>query len=200
MIKIDENLFYLQASNNPLSADVVIFESKKNVWVFDVGANDTISRFLKDYQKPVNVVLSHFHPDHIRNLHQVNTTRILQGKNTFRYTKIGEIVEKDLYWEEDGILFHVFPIPSSHAKGSLALEINETYCFLQDATYPAVKNGKAAYNTGVLLDEIRVLERIKAEYFAISHQDPFLKRKEEVIIILQEIYACRKPGEAFIYL
>ena len=93
---------------------------------------------------------------------------------------------------------HIFPLPSSHAKGSLALEINEKYCFLGDGVYAMQKGEKRLYNAGILKEEIEILKNIKAQHFMLSHRNPFDNSKDSVIRLLDGIYAKRKSGEPYI--
>ncbi len=197
-VKITENISYIKASENPLSADVGIVEGENFVWLFDVGANDFAHTEVNAINKPKNAVLSHFHPDHIGNLDKTKLNEIYQCANTFGYTKRGICVTEDVYIE-DGITLHLFPIPSSHAKGSLGLEVGE-YAFLGDAAYSTMKKGKVCYNSSVLKEEIDLLKKLKAKYFLISHDEKFVKTKEEVISELSEIYSKRDPKESYIFL
>ena len=60
------------------------------------------------------------------------------------------------------------------------------------------KNGQALYNANLLADQLRVLHSLKAEYFLLSHDDPFVHRKEEVIAELEAIYAKRQAQSMYI--
>ena len=117
---------------------------------------------------------------------------------TYKYTKTGEILENDLYFCDGNMNLHIFPLPSSHAKGSLALEINEKYCFLGDGVYAMQKGEKRLYNAGILKEEIEILKNIKAQHFMLSHRNPFDNSKDSVIRLLDGIYAKRKSGEPYI--
>ncbi len=110
---------------------------------------------------------------------------------------IVHIVEREIYIE-DGVKLHIFPLPACHAKGSLGLEVNDTYAFLGDATYATMKDGKAVYNAGILLEEIKALEGLRAEYFLISHEENFLQKKDVVIRQLKEIYSKRVKNSPYI--
>ncbi|MBQ5357539.1 MAG: hypothetical protein IIU57_04860, partial [Oscillospiraceae bacterium] len=90
-----------------------------------------------------------------------------------------------------------FPLPSSHAKGSLGMEIGD-YAFLGDATYSTMKQGKVCYNASVLKEEIAVLENLSAKFFLISHDEKFIRPKEKIIEELEEIYKKRDPKESYI--
>ena len=88
--RLDDNISYIQPTVNPLSANVVIINSKDAVWLYDVGNHpdipDVLECFIRteccDYSgdsvlqgtkagKKVNIVLSHFHQDHIGNITQL---------------------------------------------------------------------------------------------------------------------------------
>ena len=198
IIKITDRISYIKATEKPLSADVGIIEGNEFCWIFDVGADESVPISLNKIQKPKNAVISHFHPDHMSNLEHVDLNEIFLGANTFKYAKTGKIIDKGVFID-DGITIHIFPIPSSHAKGSLGMEIGD-YAFLGDATYSTTKQGKACYNASVLKEEIAVLEKLSAKFFLISHDEKFLRPKEEIISELLEIYSKRDPKESYIWI
>lgn len=132
VIELGKNISYIEPTQNPLSANVVMIEGKNNLWLYDVGNNPCVPQIISAFNtsnKKINVILSHFHADHIGNLDKISYSNVYQGRLTYKYTKTGEILENDLYFRDGNMNLHIFPLPSSHAKGSLALEINEKYCF-----------------------------------------------------------------------
>ena len=198
IIKITDRISYIKATEKPLSADVGIIEGDEFCWIFDVGADESVPISLNKIQKPKNAVISHFHPDHMSNLEHVDLNEVFLGANTFKYAKMGGIVDKDVFID-DGIEIHIFPLPSSHAKGSLGMEIGD-YAFLGDAACSTTKQGKTCYNASVLKEEIAVLEKLSAKFFLISHDEKFLRPKEEIISELLEIYSKRDPKESYIWI
>lgn len=198
IFKIANRLSYIKATENPLSADVGIFEGDEFCWIFDVGADESVPTSLSEIEKPKNAVISHFHPDHMGNLEHVGFREVFLGANTFKYAKRGTVVNEDIFID-DGEKIHVFPLPSSHAKGSLGMEIGE-FAFLGDATYATMKQGRVCYNASVLKEEIAVLKNLSAKFFLISHDEKFIRPKEEVIGELEEIYSKRGPKESFIWI
>lgn len=138
-----DQITYLTPTEIPLSSNVVLIEGSHTLWVYDVGSHPVIPEILwqkaAQIGKEIRVILSHFHPDHIANLPQIPCAEIYQGKNTFRYTQKGTIVEKAIFIDDGSMQLQLFPVPSSHAKGSLALEVNHTWCFLGDAVYATQK-------------------------------------------------------------
>jgi hypothetical protein len=61
-----------------------------------------------------------------------------------------------------------------------------------------MKQGKTCYNAPVLKEEIAVLEKLSAKFFLISHDERFVRPKEEIISELLEIYSKRDPKESYI--
>ena len=199
-IAIDGRLSYWKASQEPLSADIGVLEGDRYTWIFDVGNSPEAAGCIRSLPGPKRVVLSHFHQDHIGNWREVEFESLYQGAYTFRYTDAGEIVQGSLTLE-DGALIRLFELPSSHAKGCVGMEVDEKYAFLGDATYCTAKytQGRLAYNANLLADELKVLRALKAEYFLLSHNDAFIRRKEDVLAELEEIYARRDPQSAYIF-
>lgn len=203
ILTINNKISYLKASKDPLSADVGIIQGDERTWFFDVGSNEEAYQLIMNESKKIGIVISHFHPDHMGNLAEILSTdrnpSLYVGDNTFKYCKQGEIVTTDIFIE-DGCKLHIFPLPSSHAKGSLGLEIDEKYAFLGDGTYATKKGGKVVYNVQHLKEEIRVLSSLKATYFILSHREPIIQEKDQVLKQLNRIYDMRKKSEAYIYL
>lgn len=205
--KISPKISYLPASEPPLSADVGVISANNTVWIYDVGSNDEAASLIngiKGKNKEIRIVISHFHADHIANisrLYLLSCDKIYCGG--FTRKKLGGIenteiivVDKDLYFDE-GV--HLFPVPSSHAKGCVGLE-TDGYAFLGDSTYCEVKNGKVAYNAGQLQGLIKTLKALDADKVLLSHNEPFVCGKEEKISELEKIYSLRKKEEPYIYL
>ena len=200
-IFIDGRLSYWKAMEEPLSADIGVLAGDKYTWIFDVGNRPEAVDCLRSLPGPKRVVLSHFHQDHIGCWREVEFETLYQGAHTFRYTGVGEIVRGSLTLE-DGVQIRLFEIPSSHAKGCIGMEVDEKYAFLGDATYCTAKNtqGRLAYNANLLADEIKILREVRATYFLLSHDSAFIRKKEDVLAELEEIYARRDPQSAYIFL
>ncbi len=197
-VKINERISYIPPTENPLSANIGIVRGEKSVWLFDLGCSNEAAEAINSIDMPKNAVVSHFHPDHMGNLDKLDLNEIYLGANTFKYAKCGTVIDKDVFIT-DGIALHIFSLPSSHAKGSVGLEAGE-YAFLGDATYTTRKQGKACYNASVLKEEITVLKKLSAKFFLLSHDEKFIRTKEEVIAGLEEIYSRRDPKESYIWI
>ena len=214
---IAEYISYLPAGSQPLSADVGIIEGKEFLYLFDVGADETVAEFLNTLPKEKKLILSHFHPDHIGNIGRIAYQEVYAGANTARYLEnyFGapdteeqraaegmqnrklQVVSAPLVIS-DGVTLTVFPIPSGHAKGSLALGVNGEYLFLGDATYCTRKQGRVFYNAQLLKEQIDSLKAGKADRLLLSHAEPFVKEKAEVLAELEEVYGRRRKNEPYI--
>ena len=84
-IKITEQISYIKASDNPLSADVILVEGQKYLYVFDVGNNEQVAEYINSLPKKKRVVLSHFHTDHMGNIGRVAWETVFFGANTEKY-------------------------------------------------------------------------------------------------------------------
>lgn len=196
-IRIDDRISYWKATKEPLSSDIGVIEGDEYTWIFDVGFSEEAVACVQSIQGPKNIVLSHFHSDHTANWSRVTFQNLYQGKHTLKYTHCGEVVSGDL-WIKDGIELHLFELPTSHAKGSIGLEINGKYAFLGDAAYCAMKNGKQVYNANRLAEEIKVLRGLKAEYVLLSHRERFMCKKKVLLVQLETIYAKRDAHNGWV--
>ena len=194
--KITDRISYFPAAETPLSADVGVIRCVDALWIFDVGSTEEIAEIVNKMPGQKNVVLSHFHPDHAGNTGRVAWTHLYAGAFTCRRLDMGTTVSDHLYFE-NGI--HIFPLPSSHSKGCVGLEYDD-YAFLGDATYSMKKDGKTAYNVGLLKQLIAVLKSLHANRFLLSHSEPFAQPKSEVVTQLEEIYALRSRHDPYIFL
>ena len=131
VIELEKNISYIEPTQNPLSANVVLIEGEKNLWLYDVGNNPCVPQIISAFNtsnKKINVILSHFHADHIGNLDKINYSNVYQGRLTYKYTKTGEILENDLYFRDGNMNLHIFPLPSSHATVSYTHLTLPTIC------------------------------------------------------------------------
>jgi len=201
-VRITERIACITPTTEPLSANVAVIEGKETIWLYDVGNHGNIPAIITDLKvhtgKNIAVILSHFHPDHIGNLDKIAYEKLYVGKNTYRYTHCGEIVDRELLIEDGNIRLRIFPMPSAHAKGSLALEVNEHICFMGDALYPAYKNGQSFYNVGILQEQIGLLQNLPAQDLMLSHKKILLQKKQGVIAWMKSIYAKRIEKDPWI--
>lgn len=192
LIEITPEIKYLPSVEAPLSSDVVFIkpQGSDTTWIFDTGTCSEAAQLINAVEGPKNIVISHFHPDHILNLLKVKYDKLYVTKYTKKYTRAGEVVEDELNFP-DGI--KLYPIPSSHSKGCLALEYKD-FAFLGDATYVRFRVNAREYNVQLLEQMIKKLEEIQAPHFCLSHDKTFVQPKESVLRIYRKILARRKAG------
>ena len=188
-ISINDQISYIEASDDPLSADIGIIRTAGGVWLYDVGNGaENVAWLTEEYR----IVLSHFHADHTGNIDRLRAEHIYGSGETCRHNRRGTVISEDTCFGE----IHLFPLPSSHARGCLGLEVGERYAFVGDALYSRVRDGFYVYNAQLLREEIAVLGALKAPYLLVSHYKGMLRRKEEVLEELNAIYASRDKNTA----
>ena len=84
-MKINDKIFYIKASEEPLSADVIFVEGQEYLYVFDVGNNEEVAEYINAIPKKKRVILSHFHPDHMGNIGRVKFDTVFFGVTTEKY-------------------------------------------------------------------------------------------------------------------
>ena len=156
-----------------------------------------------------NIVISHFHRDHL-----LNVVRHCNGEVSLDFDAVflgshaskvvGEVAgrEKNVVTSpisfDDGVKIQILPMPNSHAKGSLALVVDD-YVFLGDATYPMVGHGTPdVYNVQILGEQIALLKSLAATRFCLSHKRGLVRDKDSVIQFLESVYARRQKNENYI--
>ncbi len=192
MKRISERIGYIEATNDPLSADIGFIDSESGRWLYDVG-NDEHS--IRSLSGQYHVVLSHFHRDHVGNLDKIQVKKLYVSPFTYEHVGRGIVVENDLYIDD----LHIFPLPSSHTKGCLGLEVAQRYAFIGDASYSKANAEYYIYNAQLLKEEIEVLKRLRAETLLVSHRKGLAMPKAAVIEELERIYAGRDKYSAEIY-
>ncbi len=191
-----ENIKYLPASEDPLSADVVLIETPEFTCVYDVGSSEEARSVIESITKKKIVVLSHFHADHTANLSRITFDELYAGKETIRYTKAGVTVNQEVKLSD----LRIMPIPSVHAKGSILLCCGQEFAFCGDACYSAAKKKRPFYNVQLLKAQIDLLCGLEVKYLALSHKEGLICPKEEVLCELKKIYAARKKDSSEIWI
>lgn len=185
--QISDKISYIPATEDPLSADIGIIREGGQTWLYDVGdgaaAIDGLTGIFQ-------VVLSHFHQDHTGNLQKLHIQNLYVSGETQRHTGIGTVVNGDLYF---GAL-HLFPLPSSHCKGCLGLEVEGRYAFVGDALYCKTKNGAYTFSVQLVHDLLAVLKKLTAPDLLVSHFPGMIRPRAEVIAEFETLYAMRQPG------
>lgn len=192
-IRITDKISYIAASEAPLSADIGIIRTGGKTWLYDVGNGE---KPISGLNGRFHVVLSHFHLDHAGNLSRMEADALYLSKWTCDHLP-REAVSGNIHFVKESTTIgslRIFPLPSSHAKGCLGMEIDETYAFVGDTLYSRTKNGRCFYNTQLLQDEIKVLKALRCPYLLVSHFPGLIRRREEAIAELEAIYARKTPN------
>ena len=156
-----------------------------------------------------NIVISHFHRDHL-----LNVVRHCNGEVSLDFDTlyvgshaskvVGEMSGREKITVtsplsfDDGVHIEILPIPNSHAKGALALIVDD-FVFLGDATYPMVGHGEPdVYNVQILEQQIKLLKSLNASRFCLSHKRGLVRDKSSVIQFLESVLARRQKNENYI--
>ena len=192
ILNLSDGVRYVKKCDDPLSAEAFIIDADGITIIFDVGASDEAFREIGALEGEKIAVLSHFHADHSENLKRLNFDRLFVGG--FAHKKFGgEAVTEDIYLSGA----HIFPLPSSHAKGCLGLECRGL-AFLGDGAYAGKIPGGHGYNAGGLQETIKTLEGLQAENFVLSHSEPLIRPAKDVIGELRQVLTMRGKGENYI--
>lgn len=218
MKTITDRISFLPSSEDPLSADVYVIRGDERSYVVDVGSCDAAYNLISSLGKRT-IVITHFHDDHMKNLKRLDVSdnellltvqdrKVLatkaycdvsidaaedeNGSNGSTGLKLGTIVEKTVEIR-DGVKLVICPIPSSHAKGSLGVIVDDEYLFLGDGFYGSAKG----YNVSLLSDEIRTLKGLSFTKVIMSHDEKIYSR-DEVISELEGFYAKRTKDSPYI--
>ena len=199
MKTITDRISFLPSSEDPLSADVYVIRGDEQSYVVDVGSCDEAYELINGLGKRT-IIITHFHDDHMKNLQRLDvsdqelflTAQDRQALGAYAPSKQGTIVESQVEIN-DGIKLIIAPIPSSHAKGSLGVIVDDEYLLIGDAFYCSAKG----YNVSLLSDEIRALKALSFTKVIMSHDEKIYSR-DEVISQLEEIYGRRQKDNPYI--
>ena len=202
--EINDRISFLPSSEDPLSADVYIIRGNKRTYVVDVGSSDEAWEYLSSLGKKA-VVITHFHDDHMKNLRRLvvadedlfisaQSRKVLAtGAYTAEMPRKSGIIVTDKVEISDGVRLVIVPMPSSHAKGSLAVSVDEEYLFLGDGFYCSSKG----YNVSLLSEQIKALKDLSFTRVIMSHDEKVYSR-DEVISELEAIYGKRTKESPYI--
>ena len=195
LIKINDRIRYFPAGEDPLSSDVIFIDGADGTYIFDVGASAGAAEAINAVRGKKTVIISHFHRDHTANVPNVSFDALYGSKETIRHTHAGTVVTEPVT-PESGIT--ILPMPSSHAKGCLALVCGSGHAFLGDGAYAGFRKEKRVYNVYKLGETIKFLESLDVKYFALSHYKHLVYEKSAVLNMLRVEYSKRKQGQDFI--
>ena len=158
--------------DEPLSSDAFIIEGDAQYYVYDVGASDAAYEVVSALDKPVTVILSHFHRDHTANMARLSPDETLVGARTRRQLGLGTLVDAPLTIR-DGVELLVQPCVSPHAPGCLIVTVNGAYTLIGDLHYAQPGKGQ-----GEVKGMRNALSALRTQFFVVSHAqgDPVVAR------------------------
>jgi|GEM_PF-51459 len=93
----------------------------------------------------------------------------------------------------------IIPMPSSHSKGCLAMEIAGRYLFLGDSLYGRIESeNRSVYNVQLVKSQMEVLKKSTAPICICSHRNGKLMPRESAIAFLESVYLKREEGSPYI--
>lgn len=132
------NIYYTKPRKMlQLSSEVVIIKENGKIYAYDSGNNSDLAFYLTCLSQvwKLNVVISHFHEDHLTNLKHISFDKAYVSQNTNKYLKDLDNVIITNHFEDGKI--KIIGVTSSHAKGSLVLSYDDNLLFAGDLIYPA---------------------------------------------------------------
>ena len=224
--EINDYISYIPSCEDPISGDVGVIRGKKTTYLYDVGSTVECLDFLYSLKGKMKIVISHFHADHtwwltehkkgdpeLKEDDEISISykrpsfeEVYIGKGCEKYIGYGQIVRERLEINDETpsgepLKLEIIPMPSSHTKDALALQVNEKYLFLGDSTYVGYHENKKTgekwteYNIQKLKEQIDLLSSLKADICLVSHEKRFARPKKVVLRQLEAIYEKRIPGE-----
>lgn len=172
----------IPATPEPLSADVFIIEGDVRYYVFDVGASDEAHAAISALDKPLTVILSHFHRDHTANMSRLAPAETLAGARTCKYVPHATLVDAPLTIR-DGVEIDVRPCVSPHAPGCLIATVDGEYTLLGDLTYARPETGQ-----GEAKGMLNLLKTLDTRYFVPSHAEGEPQEKAALLRDIKEYF------------
>ena len=192
---VSDRIRYIEASRDPLSADIGIVSDEGSFWLYDVGCGDDP---LNGLDGEYDVVLSHFHPDHTGNIGKIRFRNLYVSGETLRHLPEETRKRPGIHIVTEPVTvgnIRIFPLPSSHAKGCLGMEVTPGYAFVGDALCCRIGRSGLSYSVQLLKEEIDVLEALSARYLLVSHFSGLVRSRKEVLDELKNIYSGREKGK-----
>jgi len=185
-----EGIRYLPASEDPLSADVFFIEGEACTYVYDVGSCEAALQALRSEEKPLAVILSHFHQDHTGNIRDVPFEDLYVGTFTGKKLGMGTVV-RDCLTIDDGVRLEIRHCPSPHANGSLILTVNNTYTLVGDLYY--TRPGQV--DRGLAMHMLSVLKAVDTKFIVTSHEVEKVHEKADLLRDLRLFFDGKVSGK-----
>ena len=161
--RIAPHILRVPPVDEPLSADIFIIEGDAQYYVYDVGASEAAYAAIAALDKPVTVILSHFHRDHTANMARICPKHTLVGARTRKQLGLGTLVDAPMTIR-DGVEIVVQPCVSPHAPGCLIATVNGAYTLIGDLHYAQAGKGQ-----GEVKGMRNALRALRTQFFVVSH-------------------------------
>ncbi len=180
--RIAPHIFRVPPVDEPLSSDAFIIEGDGRYYVYDVGASDAAYEAISALDKPVTVILSHFHQDQSANMARFIPKCSLVGARTRKQLGLGMLVDAPMRIS-DGVEILVQPCVSPHAPGCLIATVDGQYTLIGDLHYarPGMGQGEAKGMRNAL-------RSLQTQYFIVSHSRACPMVKREMLLREIEVY------------
>lgn len=177
--RITPRILRVSPVDEPLSSDAFIIEGDARYYVYDVGASEEAYEVISALDKPMAVILSHFHRDHTANMARLPPAETLVGARTRRQLGLGTLVDASVTIR-DGVEIVVQPCVSPHAPGCLIATVDGTHTLIGDLHYAQPDKGQ-----GEAKGMRNVLRALRTQFFVVSHAQgsPLVSRD----VLLKEI-------------
>lgn len=184
-IKITEQISYIKASDNPLSADVILVDGQEYLYIFDVGNNEQVAECLNAIPKKKRVILSHFHTDHMGNIGRVDWESVYFGANTEKYFQ---------HYIPDYAAQRFAELPAALA-GALSKEAAEE-------SRVTVQNEKKLPRYVTVFDTVKIQDGVALEIHHVPNSHAkgslLLQVNDEFIFVGDSLYS-KVEGDCYVY-
>ena len=184
-IKITEQISYIKASDNPLSADVILVDGREYLYVFDVGNNEQVAEYINAIPKKKRVILSHFHTDHMGNIGRIQWESVFFGANTEKYFQ---------HYIPDYAAQRFAELPVALA-GALSKEAAE-------GSNGTAQNEKKLPRYVTVFDTVKTQDGISIEIHHVPNSHAkgslLLQVNEEFIFVGDSLYS-KAEGDSYVY-
>lgn len=180
--RIAPRILRVPPEGEPLSSDAFIIEGDTHYYVYDVGASEAAYAAISALDKPVIVILSHFHQDHTANMARLTPAETLVGARTRRKLSLGTRVDQPQIIQ-DGVTIEVRNCVSPHCPGCLIAKVDGAYTLIGDLYY-----GRRDRCLGEQRDMLKVLERWNTEYFIVSHAETPVYERQEMLDEIRQYF------------
>ena len=99
-ITINDRIRYIEAADDPLSADIGIIRQDDSTWLYDVGDGE---KNIAGLDGCYHIVLSHFHADHTGNIDRLRSESLYLSKETYDHVHRGT-EEAQVHPGQDNVL------------------------------------------------------------------------------------------------